>query len=227
MRWYDRNHDGPHPELELISGRKISERIATAAAVAFVVFACTDKVRRTDMSGWKDAPIQSVTDMFAVQTTNGDTELRMEAPLMNRYENDSASTEDFPAGLALYGYDAEGNLESIIVADEARHVILKDGRRTESWSAFGNVVIHNVLKQETMETDTIYWDRSKKEIYTDCYVKMYPPSGLLQGYGMRTDERARNSILHNPFNGYGVTVRDSTKVIVDSVNFIGPFMKNN
>ena len=92
------------------------------------------------------------------------------------------------------------------------------------WSAFGNVFVQNVLKQETLQTDTLYWDQANKEIYTDCYVKMYSNDGFMQGYGMRSDEMARNSILYKTFNSYGVVIKDSTKVIIDSVNFIGPLL---
>jgi hypothetical protein len=77
-----------------------------------------------------------------------------------------------------------------------------------------------------METDTLYWDQAKKEIWTECYVKMYSPDGFMQGYGMRSDERARNSTILRPFNSFGVLVQDSTRVVIDSVNFIGPLLKN-
>jgi hypothetical protein len=42
---------------------------------------------------------------------------------------------------------------------------------------------------------------------------------------MRSDDHARNAILLEPFNGYGYTVRDSSVVVIDSVNFIGPLLK--
>ena len=74
-----------------------------------------------------------------------------------------------------------------------------------------------------METDTIYWDQKAKEIWTDCYIKMYSPAGFMQGFGMRSDDMARNAIIQRPFNSYGVVEQDSTKVVLDSVNFIGPF----
>ena len=54
---------------------------------------------------------------------------------------------------------------------------------------------------------------------------MYSPDGLIQGYGMRSDERARNAIVLNPFNNFGIVVKDSTEVIIDSVNFIGPLLE--
>ena len=99
----------------------------------------------------------------------------------------------------------------------------KDGR--ESWQAFGNVVVRNLIKQEVMETDTLYWDQKNEKIFTDCYVRMYSPDGFMQGYGMESDQRARNSIILKPFNSYGIIVQDSTAVLTDSVNFIGPLLK--
>ena len=144
---------------------------------------------------------------------------------MEHYETDSTAWDSFPRGLSVYGYTEDGLLETVIVSNNARHTTSRIGNDEDVWEAFGNVVVHNVIKLETMETDTVYWDQVKEEIYTDCYVKMYSEDGFMQGYGMRSDDHARNAILHRPFNSYGVTDRDTTKVVIDSVNFIGPFKK--
>ena len=140
---------------------------------------------------------------------------------MEVYDHDSLSYELFPKGISVYGYTEEGSLETTIKSRKARHDTRKD--KEDKWSAFGTVVIRNIVKNETMETDTIYWDQKKKEIWTDCYVKMYSPAGYMQGFGMRSDDMARNAIIQRPFNSYGVVEQDTTKVVLDSVNFIGPF----
>ena len=44
----------------------------------------------------------------------------------------------------------------------------------------------------------------------------------MQGYGLDSDERARNANILNPFDSYGIIRSDSSKVYVDTVNFIGP-----
>ena len=197
--------------------------IATAAAVAFVVYSCKGKIAEADSVNLGETPVQSVDDMFIVQTENSIIQLRAEAPLMERYENDTLSYELFPKGISVFGYTEEGLLETEIIADNARHLSHKDGR--ETWEAFGNVVVKNLIKQEVMETDTLYWDQQNEKIYTHCYVRMYSPDGFMQGYGMESDQRARNSIIFKPFNSYGIVVQDSTQVIIDSVNFIGPLQK--
>ena len=197
--------------------------MATATAVAFVVFSCKGKLGEAAALDLSETPVQTVTDMFIVQTENSDLQMRAEAPLMEKYERDTLSYELFPKGFFVFGYTDEGLLETRITSDNARHLKYKDGR--ESWEAFGNVVVQNLIKQETMETDTLYWDQKEEKIYTHCYVKMYSPQGFMQGYGMESDQRARDSKLFNPFNSYGIVAQDTTEVVIDSVNFIGPLLK--
>ena len=197
---------------------------ATALAVAFIFFSCDRKVTDTGRLDLLKTPLQTIDSMFIVQTTNGGLQFRVEAELMERYVTDTTVYEKFPKGVELYGYNEEGLMETMILADDALHEQKNKGK-VETWSAFGNVVIQNILKRETMETDTIYWDRVKGEIYTDCYVKLYSPDGFIQGVGMKSDEMARNSIIYKPFDSFGIVGRDTTAVVIDSVNFIGPFLK--
>ena len=199
--------------------------IATAAAVAFVVYSCKGKLAEAESVKLGEIPVQTVDDMFIVQTENSIMQMRVEAPLMERYESDTLSYELFPKGISVFGYTEDGMLETEILADNARHLKYKDGR--ETWAAFGNVVVKNLINQETMETDTLYWDQENERIYTHCYVRMYSPDGFAQGYGMESDQRARDTELFNPFNNYAIMSQDSTKVIIDSVNFIGPLQKNS
>ena len=197
--------------------------IATAAAVAFVVYSCKSDLAEAEALILEETPVQTVDDMFIVQTENGNIQMRAEAPLMERYERDTLSYELFPKGFFVYGYTDDGKLETEIQARNAKHLKFKDGR--ETWEAYGNVIVKNLIKQEVMETDTLYWDQKNEKIYTHCYVRMYSPDGFMQGYGMESDQRARNSIIYKPFNSYGIVVQDSTEVFIDSVNFIGPLQK--
>ena len=197
--------------------------MATALAVAFVVYSCKGKLAEAEAVNMDEIPMQTVDDMFIVQSKNGVIQMRAQAPLMEKYEKDSLSYELFPEGFFVYGYADDGLLETEIIADNAKHVKHDNGE--ETWSAFGNVVVKNLINQEVMETDTLYWDQKNEKIYTHCYVRMYSPKGFLQGYGMESDQRARNSIIFKPFNSYGIVVQDTTQVLIDSVNFIGPMRK--
>ncbi|MBQ6912392.1 MAG: LPS export ABC transporter periplasmic protein LptC [Bacteroidales bacterium] len=198
--------------------------MATAAAVAFVVISCKSNLSEAEKLDLNVIPVQVVDSMFFVQSENGRLKMRVEAPRMEVYERDTLSYDLFPDGIHVFAYSEEGTLETTIDAKHARHDKYPGGKK-EQWSAFGNVVIKNILKQETMETDTLYWDSTEHEIWTHCYIRMYSPDGSMQGYGMRSDEMARNAILKQPFDNEFLLGADSTKVVVDSVNFIGPMLK--
>ena len=198
--------------------------MATAAAVAFVVFSCSGKLKQAQRLNLDETPVQTIENMFAVQSTNGGLESRIEAPKMEKYEKDTATIDVFPEGISVFGYKENGLLESVIISDKARHIKSKR-HRYDIWIATGNVSVQNVINQQTLESDTLYWDQSKGEIYTDSYVRMYSSDGFMQGYGMHSDDRARNAIIHRPFNSYGYVTQDTTAVALDSANFIGPFPK--
>ena len=127
---------------------------ATAAAVAFVVFSCKGNLSEAEKLDLKTIPIQVVDSMFFVQSENGRLKMRVEAPRMEVYEHDTLSYDLFPEGIHVFAYSEEGTLETTIDARMARHDKYAGGKK-EQWSAFGDVVIKNILKQETMETDTL------------------------------------------------------------------------
>lgn len=203
------------------SVQRFLSRVTAVLAVILAIMSCKQKLGKAEDLNLEETPVQTVRDMFVVQTDKGVLQMRMEAPLMNRYKNDTCDWEVFPEGFFAYAYNEEGRLETEIKADEARHIKAK--KEPEVWSAFGHVVVTNLIKRETMSTDTLYWDRENQRIYTDCYVQLLSPSGFMQGYGMESDQRARNSVLYREFNSYGLVSRDTSIVELDTINFIGPF----
>ncbi len=195
--------------------------VAITLVIATFVISCGNDENIGNEVNINSIPRQVVANMYAVQTNNGGLQMRMEAKLMQRFQNDSTkvSYELFPEGFDVFGYNKEGLLETHIHSLEAKHTTTKDD---EKWEAYGNVVIKNFIKGERMETDTLYWDRENGKIYTHCFVKMYTPQGFMQGYGMESDEMARNANIHKPFNSYGIIQDSTSREYVDTENFIGP-----
>jgi len=208
-----------------VKASRIFTAIASALALAFVVYSCRSNLAEAQKLDLSKTPIQVVDTMLLINSDLGRLKMRVESPRMEVYEYDTLSYNYFPQGINVFGYNEEdGLLETTIVADEARHDKFTNSGE-ELWSAYGNVVVINILKREKIETDTLYWDATKKEIWTDCYVRLSSDDGVMQGYGMRSDEMARNSILLNPFDNEFFVNGDSLKVVIDSVNFIGPLLK--
>lgn len=195
--------------------------VAVAFAVATFVVSC-NKGRKEKSLDLSKIPVQTIDSMYALQSDDGVLQMRMFAPLMQKFENKKESYDLFPKGFYVYGYEKNGNLETSIVSKVAKHTTMQN---EEKWSAYGDVVVINYIKGERIETDTLYWDREQRKIYTDCFVKLYSQMGYMQGYGLESDEMARNAIILKPFDSYGVVIHDSTRLYVDTANFVGPILK--
>lgn len=193
--------------------------VVAALSAATIVVSCGGKLSQTDQAVDVNTPVQTADSLYATRVEDGVLKFRLETARMEKYQvSEDESYEEYSGGFNVFGYTDEGLLETEIIAEKARHTQTGTG---EEWSAFGDVVITNYIKGQVINTDTIYWDQKEKKIWTDCYVMLSSPQGLMQGYGMESDEMVRNASLLRPFNSYGVV--DSTKVeYIDTANFIGP-----
>lgn len=172
---------------------------------------------------WTVTPVQSVRGMKAMEYNKADLTMQMRTRTMDtyKYEKDSVpiTREVYSEGFEVYVYNEDGLLESQLIAEGAEHTMTQ---KKDDWMAYGNVNILNHIKGERIITDTVYWDKQKEQIHTDCYVVMTSPKGKLQGYGMTCDQRANRSTIQRPFDSFGRVVNDSTKFYLDTVNFVGP-----
>lgn len=204
------------------AGRSLSLPFFIYIGVAVVAISCSKDPEKKTID-WETTPVQSVRGMQARQYQKADLTMEMRTRAMDTYkfEKDSVPTtkEVYSEGFEVYIYNEDGLLESQLVAEGAQHTT---ARRKDDWMAFGNVNILNHVKGERIITDTVYWDKQAEQIYTDNYVIMTSPKGKLQGYGMRSDQRANRSTILRPFDSYGRVVEDSTKFYIDTVNFVGP-----
>ena len=75
---------------------------ATALAVAFVIYSCKGKLGEAAEIKLDETPVQTVRDMFIVQSENGKLKMRASADLMEKYERDTLSYELFPEGFSVF-----------------------------------------------------------------------------------------------------------------------------
>lgn len=187
-----------------------------------IAVSCDDGPQKSEID-FETTPVQSVRGMKVAEYQKADLNMEMRCRAMDTYKyvKDSVNIvkEVYSDGFEVYVYNEDHLLESQLIAEGAHH-IMRD--REEEWLAFGNVNILNHIKGERIITDTVWWDKKQEQIYTDCYVVMTSPRGKLQGYGLRSDQRANRSTIQKPFDSYGRVVSDSTKFYIDTVNFVGP-----
>lgn len=197
--------------------------VAVTLVIATIVLSCKEQIPATDPIDSEKVPSQIIEKMSFQQTSASKVALLVSAPRMERFTLAKVPYDNFPKGINVKAYTKDGFLETEIKANSAKHTYASNN---EVWMAYGNVVINNYIKGEKMVTDTLYWDKVNKKIYTKCLVKLTTPDLFMQGYGMESDDMARNAIILKPFDSYAIVARDSLEIpYIDSINFIGPFPK--
>lgn len=208
----------------LIRARRYS--VAVTMVIATLLFSCKDDIPTANINTDKQSPVQRIEGMNVLQFSKGEIAYQVEAPVMERYQDEEAPYDVFPDGFLLKGFTPEGLLETRIRAEYAKNI--KGKYEEDIWEAYGNVVINNYIKGERIETDTLFWNRLTQRIYTHTWVKLTTPDLFMQGYGMESDDMARNAVIQNPFDSYAIVRRDSLEIpYIDTANFIGPILKRN
>ncbi|WP_339923077.1 LPS export ABC transporter periplasmic protein LptC [uncultured Cyclobacterium sp.] len=90
---------------------------------------------------------------------------------------------EFPEGVVIHFFDKEGELSTTIRADRGYL-----DRKTNIYRGEGDVQVHNLVKEQKLNSEELFWDKSKKKIYTEKFVTVEQPDRIIKGTGMEADE---------------------------------------
>ena len=76
--------------------------MATALAVAFVVYSCKGKLGEAAALKLNETPVQTVRDMFVVQSENGKIQMRASADLMEKCGTPRPEYVDYAMGMVNF-----------------------------------------------------------------------------------------------------------------------------
>ena len=137
-------------------------------------------------------PDESIRNIEIIMSEEGQITFTLYAPLMNKYYGDHPYT-DFPEGITVSSY-SNGEKHSTLTADYAINEEI-----TQRYEARGNVVIVDFVKEESILTEKIIWDKMRKRISSDVEITQIKADGTIQkGDGFESDEKFTNYSIRNP-----------------------------
>ncbi|MBP5664578.1 MAG: LPS export ABC transporter periplasmic protein LptC [Bacteroidales bacterium] len=174
--------------------KKFINSTMTALAVVVLFFSCgkaKEPVVLKECDG--KFPDESATDIHIIFSDAGITSFELFAKTLNKYIGDTAYM-DCPDGITIYAYDEEGVRQSVLTADYA--ISAEVPPRME---ASKNVVVKDLIKNETIETEQLIWDKDKQMIYSVVPVKQTKADGTINyGDGFEADEHFSKYRVFNP-----------------------------
>lgn len=90
---------------------------------------------------------------------------------------------EFPEGIEIKFFTKEGELETTMRADRGYFI-----KNDNLYRGEGDVQIENLLKDQKLQTEEIFWDQSGKKIYTEKFVTIQEKQTLFNGTGMEADD---------------------------------------
>lgn len=135
--------------------------IAAVLSGCFFMYACENDVNEVRELGRKKPGIEEGKNIDSYLSMNGKMRAHLTAPLLLRYQGDSARKAEFPNSLHVDFFNDSMKVESKLNARYGRYlenenkVYLKD-----------SVVVFNI-KGDTLFCDELYWDQNLQKFYTD------------------------------------------------------------
>jgi LPS export ABC transporter protein LptC len=171
----------------LLSGLPVKHILARYLIIPGLLLlgSCENDLRQITMTSTVDTlAVETILDIEVAQSENGKLSLILTGPRMDRFGGDDPYIE-FPEGVHVVFYDSLKRVKSEL---QANYGISYEKRNI--MEARGDVVVINHQKNERLNTEHLTWDRNKKIISSEVFVKVTTPDKTIFGEnGLVSDEQ--------------------------------------
>jgi LPS export ABC transporter protein LptC len=148
--------------------------------LAVLAMGCGKDLKDPDKEKKHIGPFRETYNVLTLYSDSAKVLIKLQAPLQEDFENGDVL---FPDGIDVEFYEQGGRVTSTLRANYG-----KQERNKDLYLVRGNVVVDNLQKKEKLETEELYWDKGKAQIYTDKFVKITTPEEILMGHGLQANQ---------------------------------------
>jgi LPS export ABC transporter protein LptC len=135
-------------------------------------------------------PIREGTNLVLYRSDSALVTIKMETPRVLDFGN---GDQEYPEGFFLEFYDKLGNPTSSLRADYCYYT-----RKDNLYKATGNVVIQDNETKDKLNTEELFWDEKKGEVFTDKFVRIEKEGELHMGDGLEAKQDISYWRILNP-----------------------------
>lgn len=145
-----------------------------------VLLSCGGTDRNPDKEKKYTGPIMETANVYTLYSDSARVKIKLKSPLQQQYENGDGI---YPKGLDLTFLDDKGQVTTTLRSNYGKY-----DKSTDSYRVRGNVVVRNLQKNETLSTEELRWDKQKRLIKTDKFVKIRTADEVLTGTGLEANQ---------------------------------------
>ena len=172
--------------LQVVVHKNLSITIASMAMVMLLLFSsCSGRKKELGeaITERDSLPVMDTRGVTTLVSDSGVIRYRVNAEEWKVYDRKSPSYWAFEKGVYVEKFDSLFQVEASIEADTAYYY---DKQRL--WKLISNVHIQN-LKGEKFDTELLYWDQTKKKVYSDKRVRIEQPDQIIYAWGFESNEQ--------------------------------------
>lgn len=121
-------------------------------------------------------PVIKTFHLNTVYTDSAKVRIKMYADLQLEYQN---GNQEYPKGVKLEFFNELGQNHAVLTAKKG-----KFDKQKNEYTAYKDVVVRNLLKNEQLNTDELHWTPNTQKIYTDKGVTITTSKEILKGLGL-------------------------------------------
>lgn len=158
-------------------------------ALLLTFLSCSDQDNNAQLPQY-DGPVIETDSIQTLYSDSAIVRVELRAKLQQEFQNQD---QHFPEGLKVTFFDKESAISSILTANQG-YYYYEDGL----YKVTGNVVLRSYERNETLETEELFWDPKKKEVYTDKFVRIENEDRILMGEGLTAAQDFSTSKILKP-----------------------------
>lgn len=159
---------------------------------------CQDKsaapVKKVDYKG----PTLETHNVLTLFSDSARLQVQLKAKLEQLFES---GDQVYPKGVNMNFYAKDGSLVNTLRGDYGKYT-----RSENRYVVRGKVRVHNEAKQQSLETEELFYDRPRQRIYNDTTtaVRIETPTEVLTGFGMEANEDFSRYKIRKPTGVFSV-----------------------
>jgi LPS export ABC transporter protein LptC len=174
--------------------RRAFGKVAGGLAVGLLALAGCDKQKASGLLTPYNGPLMETTNVLTLISDSAKLKFQLTAPLEQQFENGDII---YPKGMVVTFYSADGK-KTVINTLTAKYG--KVDKAKNLYIMRGKVQVVNVPKEQRMDTEELFFDKTKQVIYTDSAtaVRMETPTEILNGNGLWAKQDLNPYRIYHP-----------------------------
>ena len=140
-----------------------------------ILAACSSSLEQKTFEQYS-GPVMEADTITILYSDSAVVRVKIKAPKQYEYEN---GDREFPTHIFIEFYEPDGTMSSTLEANSAFYT-----KETELYKAEGDVEVIGYLEPQKLNSEELFWDPNKEEIYTDTFVRIQTDDQISTGEGL-------------------------------------------